>query len=49
MFSNGAALVSPWQLPCRAALVRTLLQRIRGSNIGVVGGLVIRGQGAWLG
>ena len=49
MFSNGAALVSPWQLPCRAALVGTLLQRIRGSRIGVVEGLVIRGQGAWLG
>ena len=49
MFSNGAALVSPWQLSCRAALVGTLLQRIRGSCIGVVEGLVIRGQGAWLG
>ena len=49
MFSNGAALTCPWQLSCRAALVGTLLQRVRGSNIGVVEGLVIRGQGAWLG
>ena len=45
MFSDGAALVRPWQLSCRAALVGTLLQRIRGSTIG----LVIRGQGAWMG
>ena len=49
MFSNGAALVCPWQLSCRAALVGTLLQRMRGSNIGVVEGLVIGGQGALLG
>ena len=49
MFSNGAALVCPCQFSCRAALVGTLLQRMRGSNIGVVEGLVIRGQGAWLG
>ena len=49
MFSNGAALVCPCQFSCRAALVGTLLQRMRGSNIGVVEGLVIGGQGAWLG
>ena len=49
MFSNGAALVCSWQFSCRAALVGTLLQRMRGSNIGMVEGLVIRGQGAWLG